>query len=304
VLQKPVTPSSLYDCLLQAQRGPGAPVMAPPAPMTLPLVEGVRRRLAGARILLVEDHPLNQELARELLRRAGMDVVLAENGQDALARLADSGPFDGVLMDCQMPVMDGYTATERLRANPAWQKLPVIAMTASALVEDRDRALASGMNAHITKPINVELMLRTMAQWIVVRTAAKFEPESPAEPAWPPSGASEVIDTSDGLARCMGKASLYRRLLHGFREAKTGFPAQLKAALAQQRHEEAHRAVHDLKGLAGTIGATTLHGSAQDLQKALAPDTAGPVFDAALAAALADLERVLRDIDRLLAAPG
>ena len=121
------------------------------------LAADVRQRLAGARILLVEDHPLNQELACELLRRAGMEVVVADNGQDALERLADAGPFDGVLMDCQMPVMDGYTATRRAaRATRAWQRLPVIAMTASALAEDRDRALASGMNAHITKPIDVE----------------------------------------------------------------------------------------------------------------------------------------------------
>ena len=93
---------------------------------------------------------------RELLRRSGMQVTLAQHGADALARLADAGPFDGVLMDCQMPVMDGYTATQRLRANPAWRGLPVIAMTASALAEDRQRAMASGMNAHITKPVDFE----------------------------------------------------------------------------------------------------------------------------------------------------
>jgi CheY-like chemotaxis protein len=92
----------------------------------------VRQRLAGARILLVEDHPLNRELASELLRRAGMKVVLAENGHEALQKVASEGPFDGVLMDCQMPVMDGYTATRMLRADPAHAALPVIAMTASA----------------------------------------------------------------------------------------------------------------------------------------------------------------------------
>jgi PAS domain S-box-containing protein len=306
VLGKPVTPSSLYDALLQANRQSG-PAQALPAPMPagLPLADGVRRRLAGARILLVEDHPLNQELARELLRRAGMEVVLAENGQDALARLADAGPFDGVLMDCQMPVMDGYSATEVLRRNPAWATLPVIAMTASALADDRDRALASGMNAHITKPLNVELMLRTMAQWIAVGDTPPREVAAPAEPAWPPAGASRVIDTADGLARCLGKVSLYQRMLHGFRAAKTAFPTEFRAALAAGRHDDAFRSVHDLKGLAGTIGAHTLQASARALQEALGPPGSGtpaPHFETALAAALADLADVLADIERLDAA--
>jgi two-component system sensor histidine kinase/response regulator len=303
VLGKPVTPSSLYDALLQANRT-AVPTAALPAPMPpgLALADGVRQRLAGARILLVEDHPLNQELARELLRRAGMEVVLAENGQDALARLADAGPFDGVLMDCQMPVMDGYAATEALRRNPAWSGLPVIAMTASALVDDRDRALASGMNAHITKPLNVELMLRTMAQWIAVGRASTGESAAPAGPTWPPPGASRVIDTVDGLARCLGKASLYRRMLHGFRQAKAAFPAEFRAALAAGRHADAHRSVHDLKGLAGTIGAHTLQASARALQEALGPAGSGtpaPHFEAAFATALADLAEVLADIDQL-----
>ncbi|HKX42995.1 MAG TPA: response regulator, partial [Burkholderiaceae bacterium] len=147
VLHKPVTPSSLHDCLLQARRRsvPAAAVAANRTMQPSALSEAVLQRLNGARILVVEDHPLNQQLATELLKRAGMEVVVAGDGREALARLADNGPFDGVLMDCQMPVMDGYDATRELRANPAWQRLPVIAMTASALAEDRDRALASGM---------------------------------------------------------------------------------------------------------------------------------------------------------------
>jgi PAS domain S-box-containing protein len=303
VLQKPVTPSSLYDCLLQAQRVAEPPGLAAPAP----LADGVRRRLAGARILLVEDHPLNQELAKELLRRAGMEVVIAENGRDALARLADAGPFDGVLMDCQMPVMDGYTATTQLRANPDWARLPVIAMTASALAEDRDRALASGMNAHITKPLNVELMLRTMAQWIHVRGREEPEPAAPAELDWPPTGAGTVIDTADGLARCLGKVSLYRRLLHGFRQAKSEFTAELRQAQVEGRDPDALRSVHDLKGLAGTIGAHALHASARALQELLlareqGAGTAidGAAYETALERVNTDLADVLRDIDQLV----
>src|SRR5690606_9575610 len=106
------------------------------------------------RILLVEDQALNQELARDLMELAGATVVCAENGALALTALAREGPFDCVLMDCQMPVMDGYTATRKIRSQPQWQQLPIIAMTASALSTDREHALNSGMNDHIAKPLD------------------------------------------------------------------------------------------------------------------------------------------------------
>jgi two-component system, sensor histidine kinase and response regulator len=298
LLQKPVTPSSLHDSLLQAKRSTAAPLR------TLRPAEGstheqVRQRLAGARILLVEDHPLNQELACELLRRAGMQVEVAGDGQQALDMLAHQGPFDGVLMDCQMPVMDGYTATQKLRAAPAWQKLPVIAMTASALVEDRARALASGMNAHITKPIDVELMLRTMADWIDVRRAVPPAPPVAEVASWPPVAEGRCIDTADGLARCVGKPELYRRVLRGFRDTGLGFPVQFQADVAAARWDEALRAVHDLSGLAGTIGARALQADAGALRQAAAARDA-----AALATPLArvatQLDAVLREIDELV----
>src|SRR5690606_10018716 len=123
----------------------------------------------------IEDQPLNQELACDLLQRAGLTVVTANDGQEGLAVLAEQGPFDGVLMDCQMPVMDGYTATEHIRRDPRWESLPVIAMTASAMASDRARVLASGMNDHIVKPLDLTQMFTVMARWI-----------TPAEPAEPP----------------------------------------------------------------------------------------------------------------------
>jgi PAS domain S-box-containing protein len=304
VLQKPVTPSSLYDSLLQACQGSARPSPVPPPEG--PAIEAARRRLAGARLLLVEDHPLNQQLATELLRRAGMDVVVAVDGQQALDRLADAGPFDGVLMDCQMPVMDGYTATERLRADPAHADLPVIAMTASALPEDRARALAAGMNAHIAKPLDVQVMLRTMAQWIAGRPQREA-PAAPPPPApWPPADAVSAIDTADGLARCIGKPELYRRLLHGFREAKQDLPARLRDAIEDDQLASLHGRLHDLKGLAGTIGARELHRSVLALQAALsrpAGAESGPGDVEAAAREVIDrLEQVLQDIDVLVRA--
>ncbi|HJV62509.1 MAG TPA: ATP-binding protein [Albitalea sp.] len=294
----------LADMLNQAgqpvrARRPGRSPSMRPRELQPQVSDEVRAKLAGARILLVEDHPLNQELASELLRRAGMEVVVADNGEDALRRLATAGPFDGVLMDCQMPVMDGYTATQRLRAQPAFAHLPVIAMTASALAEDRERALASGMNAHIAKPLDVTQMLSTMAQWISSRRGAA----PPIEPApltdWAPAEGSPVIDTTAGLAHCLGKPHLYRRILSGFRDANLGFADALRQALSQDRWPDAERRAHDLKGLAGTIGAHALHERAQSLQAALAARD-WPGVEQWLPLVNAELGSVLQEIERLV----
>ena len=121
--------------------------------------------LRGARLLLVDDNPINREVAESLLQSAGVTVAVACNGQEALEML-ERERYDGVLMDCQMPVLDGYEATRRLRRQPQWQDLPVIAMTANAMVGDREKALAAGMNDHIAKPIRVDEMYGTLARWV------------------------------------------------------------------------------------------------------------------------------------------
>jgi two-component system sensor histidine kinase/response regulator len=126
--------------------------------------------IRGARVLLVEDNDLNQEVALELLRDAGLIVDLAEDGQRALDKLA-TADYDIVLMDMQMPVMDGVTATVALRLDPRWQSLPVVAMTANAMQADRERCLAAGMNDHIAKPIEPEDLWKTLLKWIKPRHA-------------------------------------------------------------------------------------------------------------------------------------
>jgi CheY-like chemotaxis protein len=126
--------------------------------------------IRGARVLLVEDNDLNQEVAMELLRDAGLIVDLAEDGQRALDKLA-TADYDIVLMDMQMPVMDGVKATVALRLNPRWQSLPVVAMTANAMQADRQRCLAAGMNDHIAKPIEPEDLWKTLLKWIKPRHA-------------------------------------------------------------------------------------------------------------------------------------
>jgi CheY-like chemotaxis protein len=288
LLHKPVTPSTLHDVLVQARRPEPPPAVTPRRMLDSPtLSPEVRGRLVGARVLLAEDHPLNQELACELLRRAGIEVVVAKDGREALARLDAEGPFDAVLMDCQMPEMDGYTATRALRADPRWQSLPVIAMTASALVEDRDRALASGMNAHITKPIYVDAMLRTMAEWIDIPRARS------SAVATPPA-----VDRAVGLGHCMGNEAIYRRLLDGFGRSEASFVTELRAAMQAGRWDDARRRAHDLKGLAATIGAPALNAAALSLETALEARDSEAVA-APLAHVDMELQRVLDAIAAL-----
>ncbi|HSI59654.1 MAG TPA: response regulator, partial [Ideonella sp.] len=161
-LAKPVTPSGLLDaCSAALGRGVSAARRRAQRPETA----SARTQWQGIRVLLVEDNEINQELAIELLSGVGMAVTLAEHGQRALELLAQQ-PFDAVLMDCQMPVMDGYEATRAIRQQPQWRELPIIAMTANAMSGDREKAIAAGMNDHIAKPIALQEMFGTIARWI------------------------------------------------------------------------------------------------------------------------------------------
>ncbi|MDP9045402.1 MAG: response regulator, partial [Pseudomonadota bacterium] len=303
VLHKPVTPSTLRGRLVQARREVDRPTPAgSPRPAAAePLAQVARQRLAGARVLLVEDHPLNQQLACELLRRAGVDVEVAKDGQEALHRLAVDGPFDGVLMDCQMPVMDGYTATRELRRRPEWAHLPVIAMTASALSEDRDKALASGMNAHITKPIHLESMLQTMATWIAGPGQASpvALPAAPEGPVVAPS-APATLERSVGVAYCMGNEVLYRRVIEGFRDNESGIVQDIEVALAAGQWPTAQRRAHDLKGLSAMIGAPGLSAASATLYAALAARDLAATRTA-LGGFATELHRVLSAIELLTA---
>jgi CheY-like chemotaxis protein len=132
----------------------------------------VDRELLGRRVLLVEDNEVNVLVARSLMQKMGLEVTVAENGEAALETLQGSGakPFDVVLMDLQMPVMDGFEATRRIRENPEWGKLPIIAMTAHAFAEERDRCFQAGMNGHLSKPIDVALLTQTLKDVVAGRS--------------------------------------------------------------------------------------------------------------------------------------
>ena len=239
-----------------------------------PLTE-VTEPLRGARILLVEDNDINQELATELLVTHGLSVSLANNGQEALAAITRE-QFDGILMDCQMPVMDGFEATRRIREQEGFSSMPIIALTANAMAEDRDRVIQAGMNDYIPKPIDVFTMFETMNRWIKVDTslldATHHLAGSPQErPASDTETTIELpdfahIDKTAGLAVSQNRKSLYLRLLIRFRDGQRTFEERFQLALEADDWAVMEREAHTLKGIAGSIGAKTLQSSAASLE--------------------------------------
>jgi CheY-like chemotaxis protein len=243
-------------------------------------------QLNGARVLLVEDNDMNQELALELFEQANMEVVVAHNGQEALDILGRDARFDGVMMDCQMPVMDGYTATREIRKNPDFQHIPVIAMTANAMTDDREKVLEAGMCDHIAKPLDVGEMFTTMAKWIqptMAPDALLNASKSVAILTGSSRGAGIFgdmplpgIDTRFGLATALNKESLYRRFLLKFRDRQGNFADLFAKARAGSDITAAQRCVHTLRSTAATVGAKRVQEAAERLEQACrqqAPDT-------------------------------
>jgi len=276
-LTKPVTPSTLLDASLQAIGRPRRHAMR--NELRQEALRGHREALAGTRVLLVEDNPFNQELARDLLGRARVVVQTANNGREAIAAL-ERDRFDAVLMDCQMPVMDGYAATRQLRGDPRWRDLAIIAMTANAMVGDREKVLAAGMNDHIAKPIDVAEMFATLARWA--------RPHRPAASRDLPG-----IESAGALATLDGDEQLYRRLLGMFRDSEARFAERFRAAREARDMREATRLAHDLKCESGTLGATAVSEAAWKLEQSCS-DAAGEAdIDALLAAVLDRLDPVI-----------
>jgi len=303
VLTKPVTPSALLEAvgealgkgvLIESRRGAERDVQHGEA----------MARLAGTRVLLVEDNEMNQELAIDLLGKAGIDTVLANHGQEALDILARDTRFDGVLMDCQMPVMDGFQAAREMRSNPAFDKMPIIAMTANAMSGDRDKVLACGMQDHIAKPVNVAEMYATLARWLrpeagAPRTvmarprAAAVTGNGNGNGKAAPLPALPMVDVRAGLATAMGDDKLYRRLLAKFRDGQQDFAAMFVQSLDGGDATAPERLAHTLKGTAGNIGARGVQQAAQELEQACQQGAARIELDGLLAGVLVELDPLL-----------
>ncbi|CAK0754054.1 hypothetical protein CCP1ISM_540003 [Azospirillaceae bacterium] len=237
--------------------------------------------LQGLRVLLAEDNEVNQQIAVELLQSVGVCIEVARNGAEALRKLQAAPPdrFDVVLMDLQMPVLDGFEATRRLRAEPGFAALPVIAMTAHALEEERQRCLAAGMNGHVSKPIDPDALFRTLEQWAPDRAGHLAVVDSPdasrVAPATPPPPAAPTfeipgIDTTTALRRVAGNVAAYRRVLLQFCQAQGDAAVRLRASLNAGDTPGAEHIVHGVKGVAGNIGAEALFATTVTLEIALA----------------------------------
>ena len=292
-LVKPVGRSSLVDALVALfAPPPGAAAAAAPS--------SAAASLAGVRLLLAEDNEINQQIALELLEGAGARVEVARHGGEAVARLQTAGPdaFDAVLMDLQMPEVDGFEATRRIRADARFAGLPIIAMTAHAMAEERERCLAAGMADHITKPIDPEAMFRTLARWVKPAAGgAKRAMAATPRDAPPPLPEIVGLDAAAGLKRVAGNRRLYLDLLRQFGQHQADASQRIAAAMAAGDAATAERIAHTVKGVAGNLGFGALQSAAEQAETALrggAP-AKGPLtrLEAELARALAALHDAL-----------
>ncbi len=238
----------------------------------LPPVVRVGRKAASVVLLLVEDDLINQEVATELLASRGFVVEVAENGQIALEK-AQRTRYDAVLMDVQMPVMDGLTATRELRKRVAYEQTPILAMTASVFAEDKEACLAAGMNDFVAKPINPQTFFATLCEW----TGVDLEPR-PRRRATGMTGVGKPrprlsaiagLDTDAGLRVVQGRWETYERLLRKFSTERADDVTRLREHIVAGRWQEAQRTVHTLKGVAATLGATAVGAAALRLETLL-----------------------------------
>jgi len=305
LLPKPIDRSRLFDsisevfgCGVPTRRQKGRP------PADSEMLSAIR----GARILLVEDNEVNQQIARELLAAAGMDVEVAWNGLEAVEKVRSSG-YDLILMDVRMPRMDGRTATREIRSLAAvgdpkterFATVPIIAMTAHAMSTDRAKSLEAGMNDHVSKPIDPPELYGVLAKWIVP-TRRDFRPAPPIAPL-PDSAPAAVssrpgLNVELGLSRIGGNSEAYRRLLGRFRSVHGESASEIRAAMDGGDRTAAFNLVHSLKGAAGNIGADDLYRTADRLERELRRDLSPfpPMEDLSR-----DLAAVMEAIDGVLA---
>jgi two-component system sensor histidine kinase/response regulator len=272
VLIKPINASMLFDTTMGALSGQQpekrqARDEASAGAMELTAIK-------GARLLLVEDNDINQRVASEILQDAGFVVEVADNGEVGV-EMAQRGDYDLVLMDMQMPVMDGVTATLEIRKQQHLAGLPIVAMTANAMQRDRERCLNAGMNDFVTKPIDPDDLCKVLLRWIKPRAAAQ-PAQVPASGTGPAAGGPDDalvrvcgLDVAIGMRRMMGKKTLYLAMLRRYVEGQRNCPAELRQALDNGDWPTAERLAHTAKGVSGNIGAVQVPGRAEALALAI-----------------------------------
>ena len=299
-LLKPINPSTLFDTLNNIMHL--GSIKKEQLIAESDRIPEFREKLAGLEILLVEDNDINLELAQELMNDVGIIHACARNGQEAVEMVAEK-EFAAVLMDIQMPVMDGLEATRRMRADAKNAKLPIIAMTAHAMKEEYEKSIAAGMNDHITKPIDPILLYSTLSKY--VRTDAKrHKVANPVKAETIMDDDAEIqiegIDVEMGLRRVAGKKSTYVKLLHKYVENYSEFATQAQALFREKKITELAALFHTLAGVSGNIGISAVFQTAQQVSndfKQLVNEGATEVPTAILNATKQLVERIIRQVD-------
>jgi len=266
VLSKPINASVLLD-MLAGMFGSNVGVATQLEEIKAPYFEGLS-------VLLVEDNEINQQIARELMESNGIVVDVAGNGRIALNKLNEVGPtrYALVFMDVQMPEMDGHEAVRRIRFDGRFDTLPIIAMTAHAMVEERQRCIASGMNGYLTKPINPDELYQTISQW-----CPGFIAKIVSSAGGVATGSEDVnvdikiegIDVQSGLMRTLGNRSFYFQLLTRFKDDQRDVVQKIRTALEREDRDLAERLAHTLKGVTGQLGAVEISRLAEQIEAAI-----------------------------------
>ncbi len=296
IIVKPTTASQLFNSLLSAF---GRQKLIPRHKNK---EQKLPRTILGANILLAEDHDINQQVAREILEGAGFFVRIAENGEQALS-MSLAQDFDLILMDLQMPVMDGYQATREIRRHKTADDLPIVAMTASAMPRDREKAMAAGMNSHVSKPIDLKELFQALSQWIKPKDRPLPKGFGEKEDKESILGDVSGISVHQALSRLDENEALYLALLDKFRQNYAHADRDLKTLIETGQDEDARRLAHSIKGVAGNIGMTGLQAAAANLEAAFR-DKMKSEYNTLMTLFSQSLRLVLSSVDQLTGSVG